>query len=135
MLNLEHQLRLGHKSPIFENDVEVGRNRLTLGSRLVRRPGASHVALHFTAVELPSPENVRLQYRLDGVDPDWLDADATRVAIYTQIPVGTHSFHVRASNGDGIWDRADISYEITQEPYFYETAWFAWLPSSRSFLL
>jgi PAS domain S-box-containing protein len=46
------------------------------------------------------------------------------MAIYTQIPVGTHSFHVRASNGDGIWDRAGVSYEITQEPHFYETGWF-----------
>jgi PAS domain S-box-containing protein len=124
MLSLNQQLRLGHKSPIFVDEVEVGRNKQTPGSRLVLRPGAYHVALHFTAVELASPENVRLQYRLDGVDPDWLDADSTRVAIYTQIPVGTHSFHVRASNGDGIWDRAGISYGITQEPYFYETGWF-----------
>lgn len=31
---------------------------------------------------------------------------------------------VRASNGDGIRDRAGITYEITQEPHFYETGWF-----------
>jgi ligand-binding sensor domain-containing protein len=124
MLSLSQQLPLSHKSPIFVDEVEVGRNKQTPGSRLVLRPGAYHVALHFTAVELASPENVRLQYRLDGVDPDWLDADATRMAIYTQIPAGTHSFHVRASNGDGVWDRAGITYEITQEPYFYETGWF-----------
>jgi PAS domain S-box-containing protein len=124
MLDLNQQPRLSHKSPIFVDEVEVGRRRQTPGSRLVLHPGAYHVALHFTAVELASPENVRLQYRLDGVDPDWLDADATQMAIYTQIPAGTHSFHVRASNGDGVWDRAGISYEITQEPYFYETGWF-----------
>jgi len=124
MLDLNQQPQLVHKSPIFVEQVEVGRNRQTPNSRLVLRPGAYHVALHFTAVELASPENVRLQYRLDGVDPDWLDADATRTAIYTDIPVGTHLFHVRASNGDGIWDCAGIGYEITQEPYFYATGWF-----------
>jgi signal transduction histidine kinase len=35
-----------------------------------------------------------------------------------------HTFHVRASNGDGIWDRAGITYDIEQEPYFYQTSWF-----------
>jgi len=124
MLDLNQQPQLYHKSPVFVEEVDVGRSRQTPNSRLVLRPGAYHVVLHFTAVELASPENIRLQYRLDGVDPDWLDADATRTAIYTDIPVGTHSFHVRASNGDGIWDRAGISYEITQEPYFYATGWF-----------
>src|SRR4029077_3875739 len=124
MLDLNQQPQLYHKSPVFVEEVDVGRSRQTPNSRLVLRPGEYHVVLHFTAVELASPENIRLQYRLDGVDSDWLDADATRTAIYTDIPVGTHSFHVRASNGDGIWDRAAISYEITQEPYFYATVWF-----------
>jgi signal transduction histidine kinase/ligand-binding sensor domain-containing protein len=124
MLDLNQQPQLYHKPPVFVEEVEVGRSRRTPNGRLVLRPEAYHVVLHFTAVELASPENIRLQYRLDGVDPDWLDADATRTAIYTDIPVGTHSFHVRASNGDGIWDRAGISYEITQEPYFYATGWF-----------
>jgi signal transduction histidine kinase/ligand-binding sensor domain-containing protein len=124
MLDLNQQPHLYHKPPVFVEEVDVGRNRQTPNSRLVLRPGAYHVVLHFTAVELGSPENIRLQYRLDGVDPDWLDADATRTAIYTDIPVGTHLFHVRASNGDGIWDRAGISYEITQEPNFYATGWF-----------
>jgi signal transduction histidine kinase len=31
---------------------------------------------------------------------------------------------VRASNGDGFWDRQGIVYRITQEPFFYETAAF-----------
>jgi len=54
----------------------------------------------------------------------WLDADATRTAIYTNIPVGTHAFHVRASGSDGVWDRIGILYNITQRPYFYQTTWF-----------
>jgi signal transduction histidine kinase len=31
---------------------------------------------------------------------------------------------VRASNGDGVWDRQGIVYRITQESFFYETAAF-----------
>jgi len=80
--------------------------------------------LKFDSIELASPEKIRFQYRLDGVDPDWLNADATRTAVYTSIPPGAHSFHVRASNIDGVWDRAGIAYNISRRPYYYETNWF-----------
>ena len=61
-------------------------------------------------ISLASPEKIRFQYRLDGVDGVWLDAEATRTAVYTSIPVGVHSFHIRACNSDGVWDRAGIVY-------------------------
>ena len=54
----------------------------------------------------------------------WLDADASRTAVYTNIPAGAHTFHVRASDSDGVWDRTGIVYNITQRPYFYQTTWF-----------
>ena len=42
-------------------------------------------------------------------------------AVYTNIPAGTHAFHIRACNSDGVWDRAGIVYNVTQPPFFYET--------------
>src|SRR3984957_10815982 len=43
---------------------------------------------------------------------------------YTDIPVGVHAFHIRASNGDGVWDREGIVYNVTQQPFFYQTMTF-----------
>jgi len=83
-------------------------------------PGPHHVELHFGAIELASPEKIHMQYRLDD-DQEWLDAGATSSAIYSSFSVGKHKFHVRASNSDGVWDKAGIVYNITQQPYFYET--------------
>ena len=113
-----------HKPAIFIQEIDVGRTKVSPRQELVLRPGTSHVEFHFTAVDLVSPEKIRLQYRLDGVDPLWLDADSTRTAIYNSIPVGAHSFHIRACNRDGVWDRSGISFPVTQAPYFYETTWF-----------
>jgi PAS domain S-box-containing protein len=73
---------------------------------------------------LASPEAIRLQYRLDSVDHEWLDADSSATAVYSGIPPGTHQFHVRACNSDGVWDQSGIFYNVTQKPYFYETTWF-----------
>jgi signal transduction histidine kinase/ligand-binding sensor domain-containing protein len=124
MLDLRQQLKRNRKPAIFMDEIEVGKTKRNPGSELILEPGREHVELHFTAVDLASPENVRLQYRLDGVDAAWFDADATRTAIYTNIPAGVHSFHIRASNGDGVWDREGIVYNVTQKPFFYQTTTF-----------
>jgi signal transduction histidine kinase/ligand-binding sensor domain-containing protein len=124
MLDLRRQLKKNQKPAIFMEDIEVGKARTNPGRELILEPGKAHVALHFTAVDLASPENVRIQYRLDDVDTAWFDADSTRTATYTDIPVGVHAFHIRASNGDGVWDREGIVYNVTQQPFFYQTMTF-----------
>jgi signal transduction histidine kinase/ligand-binding sensor domain-containing protein len=124
MLDLRRQLKRNQKPAIFMEEIEVGKTKRNPGRELVLEPGKAHVALHFTAVDLASPENIRIQYRLDGVDAAWFDADATRTATYTDIPLGVHSFHIRATNGDGVWDREGIVYNVTQRPFFYQTVTF-----------
>ena len=124
MLDLRRQLKRNRKPAIFMEEIEVGKTKRNPGRELVLEPGKAHVELHFTAVDLASPENVRMQYRLDGVDAAWFDADSTRTATYTDIPVGVHAFHIRASNGDGVWDREGIVYNVTQKPFFYQTTTF-----------
>jgi signal transduction histidine kinase len=84
---------------------------------------------------MSSPEKIRSQYRLDGVDSEWLDAGPSGRAIYTNIPAGTHAFHIRACNADGIWDRTGMVYTITQQPYFYQTSWFLVVAVLGGFLL
>jgi signal transduction histidine kinase/ligand-binding sensor domain-containing protein len=135
MLDLRHMAHKNRKPAIFMEEVDVGREKRVPGRGFVLGPGTYHVELHFTAVDLASPENVRMQYRLDGVDPAWLDADSTRTAIYTYIPVGVHSFHIRATSGNGVWDRDGIVYNVTQQPYFYETGVFRVAALSAGLLL
>jgi PAS domain S-box-containing protein len=116
--------RTNSEPAIYMEEVDVGRTKASPGRELVLTPGTYHVEFHFTAVDLVSPEKIRLQYRLDGVDPLWLDADSTRTAIYNSIPVGAHSFHIRACNRDGVWDRGGVVYSVIQQPFLYETTWF-----------
>jgi PAS domain S-box-containing protein len=113
-----------HKPAIYMEDIDVGRTRVSPGRELILPPGTYHVEFHFTAVDLVSAEKIRLQYRLDGVDPLWLDADSSRTAIYNSFPVGGHSFHIRACNRDGVWDRDGIVYSVIQQPSLFETGWF-----------
>ncbi|HEX4168716.1 MAG TPA: triple tyrosine motif-containing protein, partial [Bryobacteraceae bacterium] len=120
-------LRLPHlrrRLAIFIEEVTVDRRTQPLPHQVVIPPGNHHLELKFDAIELSSPEKIRFQYRLDGVDGAWLDAGLARTAIYTSVPIGSHWFHVRACNSEGVWDREGIMYPIVQQPFFYETKWF-----------
>jgi signal transduction histidine kinase/streptogramin lyase len=124
LLDLPRLPRTNRKAAIFMEEVTVEREKQPIRKELVLPPGTHHLELKFDSIEFASPEKIRFQYRLDGVDPVWLDADATRTAVYTSIPLGAHSFHIRACNSDGAWDRAGIVYKVSQRPYYYETTWF-----------
>src|SRR5882724_2153851 len=123
-LDLQHLSFDSAKPAVFLEDVTVGRVRQPPGHELVLPPGTHHVELHFDSISLAWPEKIRFQYRMDDVDPLWLEADNSLTAVYTNIPVGTHAFRIRASNRDGMWDRAGISFQVSQKPYLYETGWF-----------
>lgn len=112
------------KPMIYLTDVTIGRNSQRADREIVLPPGTSHVEIHFAAVEVAAPEKIRMQYRLDGVDSEWLDAPANPNAIYSRIPVGTHALRIRACNRNGIWDRQGVVFMVTQQPYFYQTRWF-----------
>jgi signal transduction histidine kinase len=122
------------KPVIFIEDITVGRTKQPAGRELVLPPGTHHVELRFDSIDLSSPEKIRFQYRMDDVDPVWLEADKSLTAIYTNIPVGTHAFRIRASNSAGVWDRSGISFPVIQKPYFYQTGWFR-LVATTAFIL
>jgi signal transduction histidine kinase/ligand-binding sensor domain-containing protein len=135
MLDLPRLPCTNRKPVIYLREITVGRNVQPPGHELVLPPGTHHVELNFDAIEISSPEKIRLQYRLDSVDSEWLDTGHPAHAIYSNIPAGTHAFHVRACNRDGIWDRVGMVYRITQQPYFYETASFKLATATAGCLL
>jgi signal transduction histidine kinase/ligand-binding sensor domain-containing protein len=124
MIDLPRLPKTDRKPAIYVEEVTVGRNSQFPGHELLLPSGTHHVDLQFDAIEISSPERIRLQYRLDSVDSEWLDAGRPAHATYSNIPPGIHSFHIRACNRDGIWDRSGIVYGITQQPFFYETGAF-----------
>lgn len=124
MFDLRRMPITNAKPSIYLTNVTIGRNNDRAGREIVLPPGTNHVEIHFAAVEISAPEKIRLQYRLDGVDSEWLDAPLDPNAIYSNIPVGTHTLHIRACNRNGVWDRQGVVFSVTQQPYFYQTRWF-----------
>lgn len=94
--------------------------------RLRLPPGVNRMELEFTALSLASPENVSFRYQLEGLDQDWVEAGAARVARYPRIPPGDYRFRVTACNPDGVWNTEGATLALTVRPYLWEAAWFRW---------
>ncbi|HEX5108761.1 MAG TPA: two-component regulator propeller domain-containing protein [Vicinamibacterales bacterium] len=84
----------------------------------------SHVQFAFTALTLTDSAQVQFQYRLDGVDDDWVDAGTTRQTSYTNLSPGPYRFQLRGGIGDGVWSAQAAALDFSIPPMFYQTGWF-----------
>ncbi|RMG42734.1 MAG: hypothetical protein D6718_13400, partial [Acidobacteria bacterium] len=87
-------------------------------------PGRGRLEFHYTVPVLVLPERVRFRYRLSGVDSDWIEAGSSRVAHYTNVPPGRHTFEVLAANAYGVWSAEPAAVAVDLAPHFYQTWWF-----------
>jgi ligand-binding sensor domain-containing protein/signal transduction histidine kinase len=124
MIDLEKLPTITSKPRIFLGEVTIDGKKQPAEKEVVLPAGTHHVELHLAAVDLVSPGETRLQYRMDGVDPVWLNADVSRTAVYTALPAGTHAFQVRATGSDGKWDLPGITYQVIQQPLLLQKRWF-----------
>jgi hypothetical protein len=82
------------------------------------------LTFRFAALSYEAPQGVKIKYRLEGYDTDWVDAEQRRVASYTNMPPGDYRFRVIAANNDGVWNETGASVALSLAPRFYQTPWF-----------
>ncbi|MCP4151917.1 MAG: response regulator, partial [bacterium] len=92
--------------------------------KILLAPGIKRFEIHYTGLSLLEPGRVRFQYKLEGFDKRWQEADTRRVAYYTNIASGDYLFKVMACNNDGIWNTTGATVAIEQQPRFYRTILF-----------
>jgi len=78
----------------------------------------------FAALNFSTPENIHIQYRLKGLDPDWIDASPDREAAYSRLDAGDYQFNIRVRNGDSEWVQTDSPLAFTVVHFFWQTWWF-----------
>jgi signal transduction histidine kinase/ligand-binding sensor domain-containing protein len=87
-------------------------------------PGKHRLEFRFSALNFEAPEQIQFRYRLDGLDPDWVQAGTRRTAFYGYVPPGGYRFHVAASNGKGVWTESSVSLPLTVLRHFWQSWWF-----------
>ena len=120
-----------YEPPVVVSTLQVGRRTISAnaangGDATIELPAnARDVNLEFSSLDYSAPQELRYQYKLDGYDRDWIDADARhRSANYTHVSPGDYTLEVRGTNRLGVWSVHVLRLGVRALPAWYETWWF-----------
>ncbi len=101
----------------------------------------THLSFEFTAQDLSNPDNIQYAWFLEGFDEKWSPFNDQTIAVYSNLPPGKYSFHLKAINNDGISSDEFISHSIIinapppPPPPFYKQVWFIYTIIALSALI
>lgn len=81
---------------------------------------AQNIEIEYSASSIGAQDRLRYQYKMEGVDRDWSQPDARRIAYYTTLSPGFHKFRVRVREIGASGD-TETELLIYQAPRFHQT--------------
>lgn len=108
---------------IFNKEIRIGDKKLPKALNWMTELDLSykdHVfSLLYASLSYCTPEKNQYAYQLEGFDKEWNYVGSQSKATYTNLPAGTYTFKVKATNNDGIWSDQEASLKIIIHPPFY----------------
>lgn len=84
----------------------------------------NYFTFELIALDYTDPEKNKFMYILEGYDNEWSSPSNVRYVTYTELPGGTYTFKVKATNSDGVWNEVPYQMTITVIPPWWRTTWF-----------
>ena len=82
------------------------------------------ISFNLVAEHTSSPSKNRLAYKLEGLNPDWVETEEGKTSItYTNLAAKEYKLKVKAANGDGLWSEKIKVLHISVKPLWYKTWW------------
>lgn len=127
-----HQLKLNTQKPnvvltgleIFNKKIETQEGGiLPEAIDCLKEIHLSHtdnfITLTYAALSYCTPQKNQYAYILEGFDKGWNYVGSQHSTTYTNLPAGTYTFRVKASNNDNVWNEEGASIRIIVHPPFY----------------
>ncbi len=91
---------------------------------LTLRHDQNYLTFNFAALDFTNPTRNKYAYKLEGIDNDWVYADAlNRSATYTNLTPGAYILRVKAANNDNLWNADGAAVAIRILPPWWRTWW------------
>ena len=82
-------------------------------------------SLTFAALSYVNPSGIRYRYKLDGIDPDWVEVGSDRRTVtYTTLPAGQYTFRAQVAASPGLWGSDGVALRVAVLPAWWATIWF-----------
>ena len=108
---------------IFERPVNLD-SALAVSGELVLAYDQNHFSFEVAALDYTNPEKNQYQYKLDGLDQEWIRSGSRRYVAYTNLGAGSYILRVRGTNSDGIWSTDEATIPLRIKPPLWQTWWF-----------
>lgn len=111
---------------IFNKTVEVGEKSplkasITHTKAITLPYNQNFLSIDYAAMNYLYAEKNRYKYKMEGLDPDWIDAGTRRHADYPDLKPGDYTFKVIGSNNNGIWNDEGATLNIKINPPWWAT--------------
>ncbi len=113
--------------PVVIESISIDRKPVdhnALETEVQLQPGQSNIAIEYTGLSLIKSEQIKFRYKLEGLEPNWVEAGTKRTVDYSYLPAGTYTFRLIAANANGVWNNEGTAIKIVVHPFFYQTWWF-----------
>lgn len=84
----------------------------------------STLSFEFAALEYTNPSKNKFQYKLEGIDQNWVNSGSRHFARYSSLAPGTYVLWLKASNNSGVWSPPQEMLTITILAPWYKQFWF-----------
>lgn len=119
--------------PVKVEQVLIDKQPFDAYAEIIAPPGRGELEVQYTGLSFIAPERLKFRYELSSdqrgwIDwspqAGWVDAGTRRTAYFTNLPPGSYTFRVLASNSDGVWNETGATIRLRLQPHFYQTWWF-----------
>lgn len=108
---------------VFDKSIQL-ENSILYTDEIVLNYDQNFFTIEFASLDFNAPEKNIFEYKLEGVDKDWIKSDGRRFASYTDINNGDYKFKVKGSNSSGKFNPKEIVLSIIISPPYWKTWWF-----------
>ncbi len=110
---------------IFADSLTVKGHPVTLNAKgITLSPDFKRLAVQVSSPYFGNPENLDLEYQVEGLDPDWHKVEKNGQITITSLPPGDYQLLVRRNSAHIRDSATGFVLAIDVQPWFYTTWWF-----------
>jgi ligand-binding sensor domain-containing protein/anti-sigma regulatory factor (Ser/Thr protein kinase) len=112
------------KSQIQITDFKVLNKAIHQSSSIKLKHKQNYITIDFATMDFRNPTTNKYEYKMEGIDKEWVSAGTQHSVSYASLPPGRYRFLVRSLNSDGShsYEPAQISFSIITP--WWRTGWF-----------
>ncbi len=92
-------------------------------------------SIEFAALDYTNPEENYFQYKIEGINNNWIDYGNKRTIMVTNLKPGKYILRIRGTNDDKILNEEGLAISILVRPPFWETRGFFFIISILALLI